>query len=162
MPCAPNGPRHALLMKTPKESCALLQTRCQPLDFQRTAAAFLAISERCSGVSFLARSEPPLRPPSLDALARADSSGSTACPVAISPTSLASWIGSRGRLTRGFISPFYQRRASWRITRIYRCEVCGHEDISTYNHPLPPQNHKQHPPGVPIRWRLIVAAHHNQ
>ena len=39
---------------------------------------------------------------------------------------------------------------------IYRCEVCGHEVVSTKGHPLPPQNHHQHPNRQPIRWRLVV------
>ena len=40
---------------------------------------------------------------------------------------------------------------------IYRCEVCGHEIVSTQGHPLPPQNHHQHPQHQTIKWRLIVA-----
>jgi hypothetical protein len=41
---------------------------------------------------------------------------------------------------------------------IYRCAVCGKEDVSTHGHPLPPQNHHQHLPGLgPIRWQLIVS-----
>jgi hypothetical protein len=41
---------------------------------------------------------------------------------------------------------------------IYRCEVCGENEVSTYGHPLPPQNHHQHNFGAgPIRWRLIAA-----
>jgi len=40
---------------------------------------------------------------------------------------------------------------------IYRCEHCGKSDVSTYGHPLPPQNHHQHNPPAPIKWRLIVA-----
>jgi hypothetical protein len=41
---------------------------------------------------------------------------------------------------------------------IYRCVVCGKEDIAVYNKPLPPQNHHQHPVGSgPIRWQLIVS-----
>jgi hypothetical protein len=41
---------------------------------------------------------------------------------------------------------------------IYRCYVCGKEDVSTEGHPLPPQNHHQHPAGGdPIRWQLIVS-----
>lgn len=40
---------------------------------------------------------------------------------------------------------------------IYKCEVCGQEDVSTQGHTFPPQNHHQHPAGQPIRWRLIVA-----
>lgn len=39
---------------------------------------------------------------------------------------------------------------------IYRCEVCGHEIVSTQGHPLPPQNHHQHPQHQAIKWRLIV------
>jgi len=41
---------------------------------------------------------------------------------------------------------------------IYRCEGCGMNEVSTYSHPLPPQNHHQHSytQGA-IRWRLIVA-----
>jgi hypothetical protein len=42
---------------------------------------------------------------------------------------------------------------------IYRCEVCGHTAVSTEGHPLPPQNHHQHPMWEVIHWRLIVAAH---
>ena len=41
---------------------------------------------------------------------------------------------------------------------IYRCEVCGMNEVSTLGHPLPPQNHHQHAPNLgPIRWRLAVA-----
>jgi len=40
---------------------------------------------------------------------------------------------------------------------IYRCENCGVNEVSTYGHPLPPQNHHQHNPAAPILWRLIVA-----
>ena len=41
---------------------------------------------------------------------------------------------------------------------IYRCAVCGKEDVSTCGHPLPPQNHHQHRIGAgPIRWQLIVS-----
>lgn len=41
---------------------------------------------------------------------------------------------------------------------IYRCEACAREDVSSYGHPLPPQNHHQHSAGMgPIRWRLIVS-----
>lgn len=43
---------------------------------------------------------------------------------------------------------------------IYRCENCGHEDVSIKGRPLPPQNHHQHAYGLgPIRWRLITATH---
>lgn len=41
---------------------------------------------------------------------------------------------------------------------IYRCEGCGENEVSTFGHPLPPQNHHQHTQSQgPIRWRLIVA-----
>lgn len=44
---------------------------------------------------------------------------------------------------------------------IYRCEVCGREIVSVFSHPLPAQNHHQHPYGAAqIRWRLIVASAH--
>ena len=39
---------------------------------------------------------------------------------------------------------------------IYRCVVCGREDVSETGKPLPSQNHKQHSPGKPIRWKLLV------
>jgi len=40
---------------------------------------------------------------------------------------------------------------------IYRCHVCGANDVSTHNKPLPPQNHHQHPNKEPIQWRLLVS-----
>jgi len=43
---------------------------------------------------------------------------------------------------------------------IYICTGCGHEVVSTQNHPLPPQNHHQHVTPAPIRWQLIVFADH--
>lgn len=43
---------------------------------------------------------------------------------------------------------------------IYRCEVCGHEAVSTKGHTLPPQNHHTHPNRQPIAWRLTVACAH--
>lgn len=40
---------------------------------------------------------------------------------------------------------------------IYRCEGCGREVVSTFGHPLPPQNHHQHTYGQGvIHWRLLV------
>jgi hypothetical protein len=40
---------------------------------------------------------------------------------------------------------------------IYRCTVCGQEDTSVKDKPLPPQNHHLHQPSQgPIRWRLVV------
>lgn len=43
---------------------------------------------------------------------------------------------------------------------IYRCTACGHEAVSVRGHPLPPQNHHQHPNFAPIAWQLIVASTH--
>jgi hypothetical protein len=42
---------------------------------------------------------------------------------------------------------------------VYRCEGCGQSVTSVYQHPLPPQNHHQHPGMQPIRWRLVVKSH---
>ncbi len=42
---------------------------------------------------------------------------------------------------------------------IYCCEICEQSVTSVTPHPLPPQNHHQHVPYAPIRWRLIVKAH---
>ncbi len=43
---------------------------------------------------------------------------------------------------------------------IYRCEGCGLSATSVHSHPLPPQDHHQHPSEVPIRWRLAVKSHY--
>ena len=44
-----------------------------------------------------------------------------------------------------------------KYTGVYRCEVCGREDVSTSGQPLPSADHHQHHPGQgPILWRLIV------
>jgi hypothetical protein len=52
---------------------------------------------------------------------------------------------------------FYPPSARTPWSGIYRCERCGREAVSTYTHPLPPQNHHQHLPAQgTIRWRLIV------
>lgn len=41
---------------------------------------------------------------------------------------------------------------------IYRCEGCGVNEVSTREHPLPPQNHHQHTlQQGRILWRLAVA-----
>lgn len=41
---------------------------------------------------------------------------------------------------------------------IYRCEGCGINEVSTYSHPMPPQNHHQHTKEQgDILWRLIAA-----
>jgi hypothetical protein len=43
---------------------------------------------------------------------------------------------------------------------IYRCEGCGKFEVSTFDNPLPPQNHHQHTLAQgAIRWRLAVATH---
>jgi len=39
---------------------------------------------------------------------------------------------------------------------VYRCTNCGKECTSVVSHPLPPQNHHQHPNRTPIRWQLVV------
>jgi len=40
---------------------------------------------------------------------------------------------------------------------IYRCVICGREDVSEKGKPFPSQNHKQHTPGQgAIRWKLNV------
>lgn len=36
---------------------------------------------------------------------------------------------------------------------IYRCINCGKEATSVLTHPLPPQNHHQHPAAQAIRWQ---------
>lgn len=44
---------------------------------------------------------------------------------------------------------------------VYRCIICGREDVSTQGHPLPPQNHHRHDPQQGrIAWRLAVWADH--
>jgi hypothetical protein len=44
---------------------------------------------------------------------------------------------------------------------VYRCEGCGLSVTSVNPHPLPPQNHHQHPNSLtPIRWRLVVKSHY--
>jgi hypothetical protein len=42
---------------------------------------------------------------------------------------------------------------------IYRCTICGRSAVSTVGHPLPPQNHHQHPAPQPIKWQLVVKTH---
>ena len=52
----------------------------------------------------------------------------------------------------------HQPGATTPYSGIYRCEVCGKEDVSVYSKPLPPQNHHQHESSHgPILWRLIVS-----
>ena len=66
------------------------------LFLHRAAAAACAISERCLGVRAAARAVPPLIPPLR--WPSAFGVASRASPVAKSTMSLASWLGSRGRL----------------------------------------------------------------
>jgi hypothetical protein len=74
--------------------------------FHRVCAANRAISARFSGVSFIALARPPLGPPALPRATAVAvlpcSSGvgsrSSTWPLAISTTSLAAWLKSRGRL----------------------------------------------------------------
>jgi hypothetical protein len=52
----------------------------------------------------------------------------------------------------------YEPGALTPYSGIYRCAVCGKEDVSVHNKPLPPQNHHTHAAGPgPIRWQLIVS-----
>ncbi len=46
------------------------------------------------------------------------------------------------------------------VLGIYRCQICGHQCVSTQHHPLPPQDHHTHHNRQPIQWRLIVASTH--
>lgn len=39
---------------------------------------------------------------------------------------------------------------------IYVCAVCGADATSVTGHPLPPQNHHQHPQSAAIQWKLAV------
>jgi len=45
---------------------------------------------------------------------------------------------------------------------IYRCDVCGHDAVSTAGHTLPPQGgaHTHSTYASPIAWRLVVACEH--
>lgn len=53
---------------------------------------------------------------------------------------------------------FYAPGTATPYSGIYRCEGCGVNEVSTFSHPLPPQNHHQHSPEQgPVRWRLVVA-----
>jgi len=51
----------------------------------------------------------------------------------------------------------YKPETATPFSGIYRCQVCGWNDVSTHGHPLPPQNHHQHPGNEPILWRLLVS-----
>jgi hypothetical protein len=42
---------------------------------------------------------------------------------------------------------------------VYRCEVCGHEAVSTKSHPLPPEHHAKNAVNQRTKWRLIAASH---
>jgi hypothetical protein len=46
------------------------------------------------------------------------------------------------------------------LSGIFRCNVCGHEAVSTRGHRLPPQDHHVHPQRQPILWRLAVMSDH--
>ena len=83
------------------------------LPTQRFAAAFRAISARCSSVRLAARAAPPLRPISTAAAFLPSSSASGVCPVAMSTMSFPSWTGSRGRFLRVVVM-----RTSCRCRRI--------------------------------------------
>lgn len=51
--------------------------------------------------------------------------------------------------------------ANW--SGIYRCDVCGHDCVSTAGHRLPPQGEAHthtNFPGRPIAWRLVAASEH--
>ena len=44
---------------------------------------------------------------------------------------------------------------------IYRCTICGREEVFVGNTTLPPQNHHAHAPGLTdILWRLSAYARH--
>ena len=53
----------------------------------------------------------------------------------------------------------YAPSAAAPFSGIYKCVVCGREDVSAHHHPLPPRDHHQHSYNqAPIRWRLAVWA----
>ena len=47
------------------------------------------------------------------------------------------------------------------VSGIYKCEVCGMEYACNKGDPFTTQNHKQHPQGKDIVWRLLVGAGNN-
>jgi hypothetical protein len=69
--------------------CGLYPFAALPDRCQRLSAAFLAISDRCSGVSFAARALPPLRPPLRP---NATAAGSFTCSGSAPESS--SWVAS--------------------------------------------------------------------
>ncbi len=65
------------------------------------------------------------------------------------------------QITDGTLDKTFPPSTATPLSGIYRCDVCGHEAVSTKDHPLPPQNHHQHANRlVPIAWRLIVVSTH--
>jgi hypothetical protein len=47
------------------------------------------------------------------------------------------------------------------LSGIYRCTICGWEEVFVANTTLPPQNHHTHAPGLThILWRLSAYARH--
>jgi hypothetical protein len=82
-----------------------LPSKITPFLFHRVRAAFLAIDTRTSEDSFSARERPPISPPMCPRVIAAAlfpcSAGvgslSSTWPLAISTTSLAAWLKSRGR-----------------------------------------------------------------
>ncbi len=55
----------------------------------------------------------------------------------------------------------FRPRATTPFSGIYRCTVCGWEEVSVAYTTLPPQNHHTHAPGLGhILWRLSAYARH--
>lgn len=54
----------------------------------------------------------------------------------------------------------HERQPGWVSpdSAIYRCVHCGDEIAANKGNPLPPQNHHQHNPPAPIRWKLVAVA----
>src|SRR5437016_12050262 len=77
-------------------------------------AAFAAIFRRCSGVKAFALAFPPFSPPArrLDGCLFDSLTVSSASPMAISNTCLASWTGSRGRLATKRVCHRPRRRST--------------------------------------------------
>jgi len=105
-------------------TCWSTYQECE-VPFQRAAAAFFAISDRCSAVSFAALAAPPFAPPSRPSATAAGffpASGSGAFPVASSTTEAASRFKSVGRfLGRSGMNPWYSlgfRREFRRVTKL--------------------------------------------
>lgn len=55
----------------------------------------------------------------------------------------------------------HRPRAIAPFSGIYRCTICGWEEVSVANTTLPPHNHHAHAPGLgDILWRLSAYARH--